>query len=282
MPSIFTPADISRIASEDAARALEEDVGAGDLTAALVPAATSARATLLCREAAVLCGVPWFEAVLRRLDARIVLRWLVPEGAPVHPNQTLCELEGNARALLTAERTALNYLQTLSGVATVTRRYVDAVAGTPAQIYDTRKTIPGLRRAQKYAVAVGGGVNHRMGLYDAILIKENHIAAAGGIPQALAAARALGAGVTIQIEVENLNQLETALQAGADLVLLDNFDLATLKAAVKITAARAKLEASGNISLDNVREVAGTGVDRISVGALTKHLRAVDLSLRFR
>ena len=282
MPSIFSPPDIARIAGEDAARALEEDVGAGDLTAVLVPAATSARATLLCREAAVLCGVPWFEAVLRRLDARVVLRWLVPEGAPVHPNQTLCELEGNARALLTAERTALNYLQTLSGVATVTRRYVDAVAGTPAQIYDTRKTIPGLRWAQKYAVAVGGGVNHRMGLYDAILIKENHIAAAGGIPQALAAARALGAGVTIQIEVENLNQLETALQAGADLVLLDNFDLATLKAAVKITAARAKLEASGNISLDNVREVAGTGVDRISVGALTKHLRAVDLSLRFR
>lgn len=282
MPSIFSPTDIARIAGEDAARALEEDVGAGDLTAALVPAETSARATLLCREAAVLCGVPWFEAVLRRLDARVVLRWLVPEGAPVHPNQTLCELEGNARALLTAERTALNYLQTLSGVATVTRRYVDAVAGTPAQIYDTRKTIPGLRWAQKYAVAVGGGVNHRMGLYDAILIKENHIAAAGGIPQALAAAGALGAGVAIQIEVENLNQLETALQAGADLVLLDNFDLATLKAAVKITAARAKLEASGNISLDNVREVAGTGVDRISVGGLTKHLRAVDLSLRFR
>ncbi len=271
---------IQRLAHDDAARALEEDVGSGDLTAALIPAATRARATLLCRENAVLCGIPWFEAVLRRLDPQAALRWLVPEGAPTHANQVLCELEGNARALLTGERTALNFLQLLSGVATETRRYVDAVAGTSARIYDTRKTLPGLRGAQKYAITVGGGMNHRMGLYDAVLIKENHLAAAGGIAHALAAAQALKPGVLVQIEVENLNQLQAALQAGAGLVLLDNFDLATLKAAVKITAGRAVLEASGNISLSNVREVAETGVDRISVGALTKHVRAVDLSLR--
>ncbi len=281
MPPSSSATPIQRLADEDAARALEEDVGSGDLTAALIPTATRARAALLCRENAVLCGIPWVEAVLRRLDAHAALRWLVPEGAPTHANQVLCELDGDARALLTGERTALNFLQLLSGVATETRRYVDAVAGTSARIYDTRKTLPGLRGAQKYAVTVGGGMNHRMGLYDAVLIKENHIAAAGGIAPALAAARALKAGVPVQIEVENLNQLEAALQADADLVLLDNFDLATLKAAVKITAGRAVLEASGSISLGNVREVAETGVDRISIGALTKHVRAVDLSLRF-
>ena len=281
MPSTVSVSPVQRLAHEDAARALEEDVGGGDLTAALIPAGTPARAALLCRESAVLCGTPWFEAVLRRLDPQAALRWLVPEGAPTHANQVLCELESDARALLTGERTALNFLQLLSGVATQTRRYVDAVAGTSARIYDTRKTLPGLRGAQKYAVAVGGGANHRMGLYDAVLIKENHIAAAGGIAPALAAARTLKPGVPVQIEVENLNQLQAALQAGAELVLLDNFDLATLKAAVKITAGRAVLEASGNISLDNVREVAETGVERISVGALTKHVRAVDLSLRF-
>ncbi len=281
MPLTPFPADAAQFAAEDAARALEEDVGAGDLTAALIPAAARARATLICREAVVLCGIPWFEAVLRRLDARIALRWQVREGANTYANQTLCELEGEARALLTGERTALNFLQTLTGVASATRRYVNAVAGTQARIYDTRKTLPGLRRAQKYAVAVGGGSNHRMGLFDAVLIKENHIAAAGGVAQALAAARALKANAPIQIEVENLNQLETALEAEADLILLDNFDLATLKAAVKITAGRAVLEASGNITLENVRTVAETGVARISIGSLTKHVRAVDLSLRF-
>ena len=281
MPPSSSATSIQRLAQDDAARALEEDVGGGDLTAALIPDASHGRATLLCRENAVLCGIPWFEAALYRLDPQAALRWLVPEGTPTHANQIICELEGNARALLSGERTALNFLQLLSGVATETRRYVDAVAGASARIYDTRKTLPGLRGAQKYAVTVGGGMNHRMGLYDAVLIKENHIAAAGGIAHALAAAQALKPAVPVQIEVENLNQLQAALQAGAGLVLLDNFDLATLKAAVKITAGRAVLEASGNISLGNVREVAETGVDRISVGALTKHVRAVDFSLRF-
>ena len=273
------------IASEierNVAAALAEDVGAGDWTAQLTGAATQARASVVCRDAATLAGQPWFDAVFLALDPGMRINWLVEDGQRVTPNTPLCTLSGSARALLTGERTALNFLQTLSAVATVTRRYVDAVAGTAAAILDTRKTLPGLRVAQKYAVKTGGGMNHRMGLYDAILIKENHIAAAGSISAALAAAQGIApAAVWIQIEVENLQQLEQALAAGATLILLDNMSVDQMRAAVARTAGRAKLEASGGITLENVRAIAQSGVDRISVGALTKDIKAVDLSLRF-
>lgn len=262
--------------------ALEEDVGAGDLTARLIPAATQARARVITREDAVLCGTAWFDACFMALDAGIRIDWLARDGERVTAGQTLCDISGPARALLTAERPALNFLQTLSGVASETRRYVDAIAGTQAHIYDTRKTLPGLRLALKYAVKCGGGENQRIGLYDGILIKENHIAAAGGIEPALEAAQALAAGkVSVQIEVETLEQLDAALAAGATLILLDNFDLAGMRAAVQLNAGRARLEASGGITLGGVRAIAETGVDRISIGGLTKNLRAVDLSMRF-
>jgi nicotinate-nucleotide pyrophosphorylase (carboxylating) len=262
--------------------ALDEDVGTGDLTAQLIPAETQARAHVISREDAVLCGTAWFSGCFMALDDRIRITWHAGDGDVVCAGQTLCEIEGPARALLTAERPALNFLQTLSGVATETRRYVDAIAGTSAKIFDTRKTLPGLRLAQKYAVKCGGGENQRIGLYDGILIKENHIAAAGGIAPALAAAFKLASpGVSVQIEVENLAQLEEALDAGARLILLDNFDLAGMREAVRLTAGRAALEASGGISLESVREIAETGVDRISVGNLTKTVRALDLSMRF-
>jgi nicotinate-nucleotide pyrophosphorylase (carboxylating) len=260
--------------------ALEEDIGSGDLTAQLVPATQIASARLISREDAVLCGRAWFDACLQQLDAGIRIVWHAEEGARIQAGQLLCELHGNARSLLTGERTAMNFLQTLSGVATVTRRYADVVAGTGAVVMDTRKTLPGLRVAQKYAVAVGGGHNQRIGLYDGILIKENHIAATGGILPALNAAQAAGGKVPIQIEVETLEQLLTALDAGAKLILLDNFSLEQMREAVTLNAGRAKLEASGNITLDNLRAVAETGVQRISVGSLTKHVRAVDLSMR--
>lgn len=260
--------------------ALAEDIGSGDLTAQLIPAGKTARARIVSREAAVLCGTAWFEACFRQRDDAIRIEWLAGDGDRVMPHQLLCTIAGNARAMLTAERCALNFLQTLSGTATLTRLYVDAIADTKAVVMDTRKTIPGLRLAQKYAVTVGGGINQRVGLFDGILIKENHIAAAGGIPAALEAAQALHAGVPVQIEVESLPELQTALQAGAKLILLDNFDLKSLHQAVEVCAGRAVLEASGGITLATVRAVAETGVDRISCGSLTKDVRSVDLSMR--
>jgi len=263
------------------AAALAEDVGSGDRTAALLDPDTAVAAQLRVREAAVLCGTPWFDAVLRQVDPRLRVEWLVADGSVMAPDSTVCRLAGPARSLLTAERSALNFLQLLSGIATATRRYVQAVAEVPgsrASILDTRKTLPGLRLAQKYAVRVGGGVNHRLGLYDAILIKENHIAAAGGVAAALRAAQ--GRGVPVQIEVETLAQLDEALAAGAVSVLLDNFPLERMRAAVVRNAGRALLEASGGVSLDNVRGIAATGVDRISIGSLTKDVRATDYSLR--
>ena len=229
-----------------------------------------------------MCGRPWFEACFRKLDARATVTWLVAEGTMVASGSRICEITGAARALLTAERSALNFLQLLSAVATATRRYVEAVAGTRAKIVDTRKTLPGLRLAQKYAVRTGGGANHRLGLYDAMLIKENHIAAAGGIRRALAAAITCArSGAWIQIEVETLDQLKEALEAGAKMILLDNMNVDQMREAVRIAAGRAELEASGGITLENVRAIAETGVDRISVGALTKDIKAADFSMRF-
>jgi nicotinate-nucleotide pyrophosphorylase (carboxylating) len=265
----------------DVARALEEDVGSGDLTALLIPATKTARARVITREPAVIAGRPWFDACFQSLDLGCVIDWKVNEGDAVAAGDVLAEVSGNARALLTAERPALNFLQTLSAVATATRPYVEAVRGTHAAILDTRKTLPGLRLAEKYAVRVGGGQNQRTGLYDGILIKENHILAAGGIAAVLAQAhRAAPPGVPVQIEVENLDELEQALTAGAKLILLDNFTLADMKQAVIATAKRAALEASGGITLESVRAIAETGVDRISVGSLTKDIKAIDLSMR--
>jgi nicotinate-nucleotide pyrophosphorylase (carboxylating) len=267
----------------DIARALEEDVGNGDLTAQLIPAAQTAHARVITREAAVIAGRPWFDACFRALDPGCSLDWRVSEGGAVTAGDVLVEIHGHARALLSAERPALNFLQTLSAVATATRPYVDAVRGTHAAILDTRKTLPGLRIAEKYAVRVGGGQNQRIGLFDGILIKENHIAAAGGIAQVLEAAFRLAAGnVSVQIEVETIDELEQALSAGAPLILLDNFSLPDMRRAVQLTHGRALLEASGNITLETVRAVAETGVDRISVGSLTKHIRAVDFSMRIQ
>lgn len=260
--------------------ALAEDVGSGDLTGLLVPADESGNARIIVREAAVLCGAPWLEAVMRRLDSSIRVEWHYREGAQMAANTAVCELSGPARALLTGERCALNFLQMLSGVATATRTYVDAVAGTKARILDTRKTLPGLRLAQKYAVRVGGGVNQRLALYDGILIKENHIAAAGGIGPVLDAARALNAGVSVQIEVETLEQLDEVLRAGATSILLDNFSYDMMREAVRMTAARAVLEVSGGVNMQTVRTIAETGVDRISIGSLTKDVKAVDYSMR--
>jgi nicotinate-nucleotide pyrophosphorylase (carboxylating) len=281
--------DLTQAIAANVRAALEEDLGAplpaglgADLTARLIPAEGMAQARVITREDAVLAGRAWFEACFHALDPQACIRWHAQDGDRVTAASPLCEITGNARALLTAERPALNFLQTLSGVATETHRYVDAVAGTRARIYDTRKTLPGLRLALKYAVKCGGGENQRIGLYDGILIKENHIAAAGGIRPALEQAfRLAGEGVTVQIEVETLAQLEEALAAGVKLVLLDNFDLEGMRAAVKLTAGRAQLEASGGINLDTLRAIAETGVDRISIGGLTKHVRAVDLSMRF-
>jgi len=262
--------------------ALVEDIGGGDLTAQLIPAENAATATVICRVAAVLCGTDWFEACFRNLDAGIEIKWHAHDGETIAAGSTLCEIHGNARAMLSAERPALNFLQTLSATATATRRYVEAVKGTGARIMDTRKTLPGLRLAQKYAVRCGGGENQRSGLYDGILIKENHIMAAGGIRAALAqAGRIAPQGVPIQIEVESLSELEQALEAGAQLVLLDNFGLEAMRKAVKLAGSRAELEASGGITLETVRDVAEMGVHRISVGSLTKDIKAVDLSLRF-
>jgi nicotinate-nucleotide pyrophosphorylase (carboxylating) len=260
--------------------ALLEDIGSGDLTGKLVPGDTRVTARVIVREAAVLCGAPWFEGVMLAVDQDTDIAWQFAEGDLMPANSTVCTITANPRALLTAERAALNFLQLLSGVATATRRYVDVIAGTNAAILDTRKTLPGLRQAQKYAVRVGGGKNQRMALYDGILIKENHIAAAGGVTPALTAAANLNAGAPVQIEVETIAQLEEALAAGVKSVLLDNFDLGMMREAVQVNAGRALLEASGGINLDTVRAIAETGVDRISIGSLTKDVRATDYSLR--
>ena len=273
--------DLAPVIRSDVARALTEDIGSGDVTAGLVPEDRVAHARVVIRETAVLCGNAWFDEVFRQIDPETGVKWHAKDGDRVSPDQVLCEIDGRARSLLTGERTALNFLQTLSGVATRTRTFVDAVAGTKATILDTRKTLPGLRQALKYAVRCGGASNHRMGLYDGILIKENHIAAAGGIGPALLQAKQVAGNVPIQIEVESIAQLNAAIEAGAKLILLDNFDLAGLREAVKVTAGRAALEASGGVNLDTVRAIAETGVDRISIGSLTKDVRAVDLSMRF-
>nr|WP_082366495.1 carboxylating nicotinate-nucleotide diphosphorylase [Paenacidovorax caeni] len=279
----MTPEALAALAREDVRRALQEDVGAGDLTAALVPAQRRARARILAREEAVICGAPWAEAALRALDPGVQLAWQVAEGQRCAPGQVVLEIEGSARALLSAERTALNFLQLLSAVATKTRTYVDVVAGTRARIVDTRKTLPGLRLAQKYAVRVGGGTNHRIGLHDAVLIKENHIAATGGVTAVLQAAQAVAAQAAfIEIEVETLEQLAEALAAGATMVLLDNMPLPMLREAVRINAGRAILEISGGVTLDGLRALAETGVDRISIGTLTKDVKAIDFSMRLQ
>lgn len=266
--------------------ALAEDVGAGDLTASLVDADAVVGATIIAREALVLCGEEWVNEVFRQLDESIVIDWYIGDGGRAEADDVICKLVGPARALLTGERTALNFLQTLSATATTTAAYVSAVAGTRARVLDTRKTIPGLRLAQKYAVSCGGGVNHRVGLYDAILIKENHIKSAGSITAALQRAEALDAGVLVEVEVESHAELLEALDAGASRVLLDNFSIAELEEAVATNAeygiVGAELEASGNVTLENIREIAATGVDYISTGALTKNVRAADLSMLFK
>ncbi len=274
--------ELASAIENNVAAALAEDIGSGDWTALLTPAGQTARAAVISRGVAVLCGQPWFEACLRKLDPAIAITWFTREGDSMSAGSRVCEVAGKTRALLTAERTALNFLQLLSAVATATRHYVDAVAGTRAKIVDTRKTLPGLRLAEKYAVRIGGGVNHRIGLFDGILIKENHIAAAGGIVAALReAARIAPPGVWTQIEVENLEQLRDVLAAGAKMILLDNMTLEQMREAVGVATGRAELEASGGITLENVRAIAETGVDRISIGSLTKDIKAVDLSMRF-
>ena len=276
-------AAVAALARADVARALAEDVGGGDLTAGLIDPARRARARILAREAAVICGTPWVEAALRALDPDVQLTWHVAEGQRCAPDQVVLEIEGSARALLSAERTALNFLQLLSAVATKTATYAAVVAGTRARIVDTRKTLPGLRLAQKYAVRVGGGTNHRIGLHDAVLIKENHIAAAGGVTAVLRAAQQVAAQAAfIEIEVETLAQLTEALDAGASMVLLDNMPLPMLREAVRTNAGRAILEISGGVTLDGLRELAETGVDRISIGTLTKDVKATDFSMRLQ
>jgi nicotinate-nucleotide pyrophosphorylase (carboxylating) len=275
------PPDLAAEVERNVQAALAEDIGSGDLTALLAPAARPATGIVISREDAVLCGTAWFDACLRHLDPAVRIDWQARDGDRIAAGQVLCAIAADTRALLSGERSALNFLQLLSGTATQTRRYVDAVAGTRAQIVDTRKTLPGLRRAQKYAVTCGGGTNHRIGLYDGILIKENHIIAAGSVTAAFERARAIAPpGVFIQIEVETLEQLAEALDAGATMILLDNMDLRQMRQAVGLTAGRAALEASGGVRLDSVRAIAETGVDRISIGTLTKDVRAIDLSLR--
>ncbi|MEX1199589.1 MAG: carboxylating nicotinate-nucleotide diphosphorylase [Methylophaga sp.] len=261
--------------------ALLEDIGQQDLTADLIPADTQANARLICREDGVLCGSDWFNAVFQQLDPAIQIHWQKQDGEQLNADDVICEISGAARHILTAERTALNFLQTLSATASLTKLYADQLNGLPVALLDTRKTLPGFRMAQKYAVRCGGGVNHRFGLFDAILIKENHIQAAGSIEAAVLQARTLHLNISVEVEVENLDELKQALNAQADIILLDNFSLADLKQAVDLNQGQAKLEASGGIALNNIRQIAETGVDRISVGALTKDIKALDLSLRF-
>lgn len=277
---LLTLSELKPTIEQNVRTALQEDVGRGDITAELIPAANQARARVISRQEAVICGSAWVDEVFRQVDPEVQIEWLVQDGDRVSRDQELFRLQGSARSLLTGERAALNFLQTLSGTATISYEYAQRVAGTPVRLLDTRKTIPGLRLAQKYAVHCGGCFNHRIGLYDAFLIKENHIMACGGIEQAIQTARSNHPGRPVEIEVENEEQLERALVAGADIVMLDNFSPERMVAAVRQTAGRAKLEASGNITDDNLLEYANTGVDYISIGALTKHCRAVDLSMR--
>jgi nicotinate-nucleotide pyrophosphorylase (carboxylating) len=280
MPDAFHA--LEETVTRDVTRALAEDVGTGDLTANLVPAGARASARLMTRQSGVLCGTEWFNRTFEELDPDVEIFWHHADGDDIVAGSSLCELEGNARAILTGERTALNFVQLLSGVATRTRQYVRTVQGTRAKILDTRKTLPGLRMAQKYAVRTGGGVNHRIGLFDAILIKENHIASAGGVKRAVEAAlRSVASSKFVQVEVESMEQLREALDAGAKLILLDNFDPGMMREAVKVAGDRAELEASGGVTLKNLRAVAETGVHRISVGSLTKDVEALDLSMRF-
>jgi nicotinate-nucleotide pyrophosphorylase (carboxylating) len=279
--SSFAAPDAAQIAI-DVERAFAEDLGTGDATAGLLPAEARAHAALTCRDAAVIAGIPWFDACFRRLDPAVRIDWQVGDGDRVDAGAVICHLSGHARSLVTAERSALNFLQLLSATATATADYVSAVAGTAVRVLDTRKTIPGLRLAQKYAVRCGGGHNQRMGLYDAILIKENHIIAAGSIADAVQAARQQHPELPLEVEVENHDELAQALDAGADRIMLDNFELAQMVEAVRFTAGRAPLEVSGNVTLATIGEFARTGVDFISVGALTKHVRAIDLSLRLQ
>ncbi|WP_144947710.1 carboxylating nicotinate-nucleotide diphosphorylase [Pseudomonas oryzihabitans] len=278
--SSATSADLAQVITENVAAALREDVGSGDLTAGLIPAHQQARARIITREAAVVAGTAWVDEVFRVLDPAVEVRWQVADGERVTPDQVLFELQGPARALLTGERSALNFLQLLSGTATRCRHYADLVQDTAVRLLDTRKTLPGLRRAQKYAVTCGGCYNHRIGLFDAFLIKENHIAACGGIAQAVATARQLAPGRPVEVEVENLQELEQALSAGADIVMLDELSLADMRTAVALTAGRAKLEASGGVNQDTLLGIAQTGVDYISIGTLTKDVKAIDLSMR--
>lgn len=265
---------------ETVAHALREDIGSGDITAQLIPETVSATARVITRETATLCGRDWVNEVFRQVDDSVDITWLASDGNQVDADQPLFEISGPARSLLTGERTALNFLQLLSGTATACRHYADIVAGTGVKLLDTRKTLPGLRNAQKYAVTQGHCFNHRIGLYDAFLIKENHIASCGGIEQAVKNARAIGGDKAVEIEVESLDELRQAIDAGADIIMLDNFSLDAMKTAVAQNQGRAKLEASGNVTVETLRQIAETGVDYISIGALTKHLRAVDLSMR--
>ena len=273
--------DLAKAVTENVRIALAEDIGSGDLTAALIPVDAMARAVVICREVAVVCGRPWVDEVFNQLDQRVEINWLVQEGEKVVPDQELFHLSGSARALLTGERTALNFLQTLSATATEASRYADVVAGLDVRILDTRKTIPGLRDAQKYAVSCGGCFNHRHGLYDAVLIKENHILAAGSITAAVTKVRSYAQGKPVEVEVESLAELREALAVEADIIMLDNFSLEQIDEAVAINQGQSKLEVSGNVCLDDLRRLAETGVDYISTGALTKHVHAVDLSMRF-
>jgi len=266
----------------DVERAFAEDIGSGDATADLLPAEARARATLTCREDAVLAGIPWFEACFRQLDPAVTIDWHAGDGQAVKAGSVICRLTGNARALVSAERSALNFLQLLSATATTTARHVAALGATGTRLLDTRKTVPGLRLAQKYAVRCGGGYNQRIGLYDAMLVKENHIIAAGGIAATVEAARRLHPDLLLEVEVESLDELTQALDAGVDRVLLDNFDLTMMRQAVALTAGRAALEVSGNVDLSTLPAIGQTGVDFVSVGALTKHVQAIDLSLRLQ
>ena len=277
----FAPPD-QRLIDADVERAFAEDSGHGDATASLLPADAQAFAALTCREDAVIAGIPWFDTCVRKLDPQARIHWRLSDGDRASPGAIVCEMHGNARALVTAERSALNFLQMLSGTATLTASYVAAVAGTRTRVLDTRKTVPGLRLAQKYAVRCGGGHNHRIGLYDAILVKENHIIAAGSIAAAVQAARRLHPSLLLEVEVENLDELQQALDAGVDRVMLDNFTLPLMREAVTRTDGRVPLEISGNVDLQTIGDYARTGVDYISVGALTKNVRAIDLSLRLK
>ncbi|EEX39028.1 carboxylating nicotinate-nucleotide diphosphorylase [Vibrio furnissii] len=277
------PLEITRSVTDT----LKEDLGgtldpAADITASLIPADVQGNATIVTREHGVFCGQAWADEVFKQLGGEVTIEWQVQDGDPVVPNQTLCTLSGPARILLTGERNAMNFIQTLSGCATTTATYVKALEGTGCRLLDTRKTIPGLRSALKYAVACGGGFNHRIGVFDAYLIKENHIIACGGITQAISTAKKLNPGKPVEVETENLDELRLAIEAGADIIMLDNFTLEMMRDAVAINAGRAALENSGNVTMETLREYAETGVDYISVGALTKHVRAMDLSMRFK